>query len=326
MSFLTTLPREHYKADAFGRFDGRKDAFDLGNARAMAWACQLAYETDDPRKVNDVATTWGLTVPAGGIVSEEIVTPLPKASTQAIVCDRADAIIVAFAGTDPLVVADWISDFDIGRTTPGIANGFFVAAQAAAKTIDAALSGFAADKPIFVTGHSLGGALAAIGAESIQAARPGRVRAVYTFGMPRTGNSVFAARYNQALGSQTFRLVHGIDVVPTVAPSFLGFRHVGRLLRCASRGTFDAKLLAALDGPAADEPAFEKGISAQLKGLLHGSMSGVMPITGRLKVLSALMLGVQTGGVRSDPGGLIIELLPPPLRDHMPDRYIQATS
>jgi hypothetical protein len=26
----------------------------------------------------------------------------------------------------------------------------------------------------------------------------------------------------------------------------------------------------------------------------------------------------------TDPGGIVIELLPPRLRDHMPDRYISA--
>jgi hypothetical protein len=30
--------------------------------------------------------------------------------------------------------------------------------------------------------------------------------------------------------------------------------------------------------------------------------------------------------MRTDPGGLVIELLPPPLRDHMPDRYIEAAT
>jgi hypothetical protein len=28
--------------------------------------------------------------------------------------------------------------------------------------------------------------------------------------------------------------------------------------------------------------------------------------------------------MRTDPGGILIEMLPPRLRDHMPDRYIGA--
>ena len=40
---------------------------------------------------------------------------------------------------------------------------------------------------------------------------------------------------------------------------------------------------------------------------------------------TALALGIGSTGMRADPGGLVIELLRPPLRDHMPDRYIEAT-
>jgi hypothetical protein len=32
--------------------------------------------------------------------------------------------------------------------------------------------------------------------------------------------------------------------------------------------------------------------------------------------------GAGPAGVRTDVAGLVIELLPPRLRDHMPDRYI----
>jgi len=324
MSFLTKLPRKHYEANAFERFDGNLERFDLGIARAMAWACQLAYETDDAAKVASIAEAWEIAIPPGGIISEEILTPLPKASTQAILGDRADAIIIAFAGTDPLVVADWISDFDIAITASGTANGFVVAAQAAAAKIDAVLSTLPADKPIFVTGHSLGGALAVLEAQRFDAAHSARVRAVYTFGMPRTGSAAFAARYDQVLGARTYRLVHGHDLVPTVAPSRFGFRHVGRHLHCARQGKFDAKSLAAVAG--SDEPQFVQGVANELNDLLHGSLSGVMSMAERLKVIAALTLGVRPGGMRSDPGALMIELLPPTLRDHMPDRYIAAAS
>ena len=50
-----------------------------------------------------------------------------------------------------------------------------------------------------------------------------------------------------------------------------------------------------------------------------------MSITARLKIVAALALGTGPSGMRGDPGGLLIELLPPPLRDHMPDRYVEAT-
>jgi hypothetical protein len=323
MSFLTRLPRGLYSKNAFDAFDGASQSFNLGTAHAMAWACQLAYETNDPAKIKGICPSWGIADPTGGILSEEVVTALPKARTQAIVCDRGDATIITFAGTDPPELADWISNFDIGITRGGAAHGFAVAAQAVESKIDKLLANDPADKPIFVTGHSLGGALAVLSAAAIEAARPNRVRAVYTFGMPRPGRADFATTYNPTLGERTYRLVHGDDVVPTVAPSVLGFQHVGRHLHCARQGKFQAHALAPLMPPS-DEPQFKKGISTQLKDLLHGSLSNIMPTQARA-ALAGLLLGTGGGGLRTDAGGVIIELLPPPLRDHMPDRYIAAT-
>jgi hypothetical protein len=38
---------------------------------------------------------------------------------------------------------------------------------------------------------------------------------------------------------------------------------------------------------------------------------------------SSMQLGVRPGK-RTDPGGILIELLPLRIRDHMPDRYCRA--
>ncbi|MBI3435693.1 MAG: lipase family protein [Proteobacteria bacterium] len=328
MSFLTKLPRERYPSDAFSRFDPARDGFDRGTALALAWMSQLAYETDEPAKVAAIAQAWGMTIPPGAIVSEEVATPLPQASTQAVVALGAPATVIAFAGTDPLVLANWVTDFDIGMTTSGTANGFAVAAQAAWPKIRALLpntvpaANAASAPPIFVTGHSLGGALAVLTAEKIDQQFPGAVRAVYTYGMPRAGNAAFASAYNQALGARTLRLAHGDDVVPTVAPSMLGFHHVGRYLHCERGGKFDAAALT--PGFDSDAPQFVRGVSKQLKGMLLGPLSNVISMTARLKLVAALALGRGPSGMRTDAGGLVIELLPPPLRDHMPDRYIEA--
>src|SRR4051794_21223008 len=61
MSFLTTLPRERYSPAAFDQFDAASGDFKLGTAKAMAWACQLAYETADPGKIDSIADSWKCT-------------------------------------------------------------------------------------------------------------------------------------------------------------------------------------------------------------------------------------------------------------------------
>jgi hypothetical protein len=79
----------------------------------------------------------------------------------------------------------------------------------------AELTSAATRKPLFITGHSLGGALAILCAQLLE--RNGiTAQAVYTFGQPRVGDCKYAAAYNALLGAKTFRLVYENDLVPHV--------------------------------------------------------------------------------------------------------------
>jgi hypothetical protein len=97
--------------------------------------------------------------------------------------------------------------------------------------------------------------------------------------------------------------MHGEDIVATVPPSALGFRHVGRLLRCARAGKFAG-------GPEAspsDEPPF-------IPSLVAGLRQGVLDLcAGRLQPT-----------FRDDALGRLSGLLVPPIADHLPDRYCHA--
>ena len=69
-------------------------------------------------------------------------------------------------------------------------------------------------KPIFVTGHSLGGALATLAAYRLQ--RAGfPVRAVYLHAAPKVGDAAFSAEY-ASRRIPTFRTEHWRDLVPTL--------------------------------------------------------------------------------------------------------------
>lgn len=101
--------------------------------------------------------------------------------------ERADAVILAFAGTDPGVWQNLLTDFTpLPQDGSDIHNGFRVAAKAARQDIAKAIAlSNGTGKPLFITGHSLGAALAALAAQQASAAsaKPG---AVYGFGMPRS--------------------------------------------------------------------------------------------------------------------------------------------
>jgi alpha-beta hydrolase superfamily lysophospholipase len=87
------------------------------------------------------------------------------------------------------------------------------------------------DEPLFLTGHSLGGALATLAASRWPA------RACYTFGAPRVGDGAFA----RTLRAPLYRVVNGQDVVPRVPPAsdLLGFADAGELHQLGAAAASD---------------------------------------------------------------------------------------
>lgn len=71
---------------------------------------------------------------------------------------------------------------------------------------------------VFVTGHSLGGALATLCAVSLSEAGPAPT--LYTFGSPRVGGRAFAWHANRQLADRHFRVTHNHDIVPWVPVVF----------------------------------------------------------------------------------------------------------
>lgn len=228
MSFLTEFPEEFYARDALGGFDPA-GPFSLGTARAMMWLSQLAYEGSQG-KIDKIRQLWKLD--SALMVPGAISTHVGILGTAAIVAARPDAVIIAFGGTDPIRVANWITDFAVDLPPRDTHSGFQDATDAIwskLSSIIAALRSSGNVGPLFLTGHSLGGALAVLTAE--KAAQNERVAGIYTFGMPRVGRAGFTARY-ASLTDRTFRLHFGQDIVPAVPMPEQGFRHVGLYLHC----------------------------------------------------------------------------------------------
>ncbi|ATY63587.1 lipase precursor [Cordyceps militaris] len=78
---------------------------------------------------------------------------------------------------------------------------------------------------LVVTGHSLGGAVAALGGAYLR--RAGFAADVYTFGAPRVGNDVFSTFSGAQPGGGLFRMTHTDDPVPRLPPMIFGYRHGG---------------------------------------------------------------------------------------------------
>lgn len=86
---------------------------------------------------------------------------------------------------------------------------------------------------IWITGHSLGGALA-----TLFASRFNNTQGVYTFGSPRVGNEVFKKNFEVKI----YRIVNNDDIVPRV-PLPIRYVHVGELKFIDSDGIIRDKII-----------------------------------------------------------------------------------
>ena len=312
MSFLVEMDRDRYPADALGsfaadKFDPSSGAAILGAGRAMMWLSQLAYETANPQKISGpggILPAWGLAQRV--LIDNPPDTALPLKTACAVVAGGRGATIVAFAGTDPLKINDWITDFDAFPSTAGIQTGFANAVDRIWPRLRAAIANPpAAERAVFFTGHSLGGALAIVAAERAMRELGVKATAVLTFGSPRPGDAQFASAYSPALGNATYRFVHGTDLVPTVGPSFVGFRHVGNFIHCASGGRFDAATPMLPHGN--DMPEFFDSGFKSVVVVVRRAFDG------------QLLAPLGSGAL-----GTFLGLLPQQIRDHVPPSYFGA--
>ncbi|KAK9087589.1 hypothetical protein Syun_029983 [Stephania yunnanensis] len=95
---------------------------------------------------------------------------------------------------------------------------------------------------IYVTGHSLGGALATLLALELSSSLMARHGAIfvtmYNFGSPRVGNKRFVEIYNKKV-KDSWRIVNHRDIIPTV-PRLMGYCHVARPVYLAAGELRDA--------------------------------------------------------------------------------------
>lgn len=161
--------------------------------------------------------------------------------TQGFVVHNEDAILVAFRGTQPGRPMDWFVDFQAihqswDHKTGTVHGGFYDALKAiwgaalpdGRRILPERLRG-RGNRTVWITGHSLGGALAELCAAQAALVEDIPVQGVYTFGQPRVGNNTFAKTMNEALGSRIHRFVNDRDIVPRVPLFSMQFCHYGNL-------------------------------------------------------------------------------------------------
>lgn len=163
----------------------------------------------------------------------ELLEVIDVAETQGFVCRRSVAteppyVVIAFRGTEKKV-QDWLTDANCipedvgngGKVHRGFLKALTGNRDASERTVkDIVESALASGKgqdaqgkrlPVFMTGHSLGGALAVLTTVLVA---PDVDGACYTYGGPRVANYEFFRRVK----TPVYRVVNCADAVPRVPP------------------------------------------------------------------------------------------------------------
>jgi triacylglycerol lipase len=208
-------------------FEPQAAALSLRNARFLGEAAAVAYESEEACR--KWAVDHGM---------DEDFAFFSRADTEGFVAQNAQAIIVAFRGTQPNRPMDWLSDLNTlqvnwDHPVGKVHHGFYAALRAiwgqafGSKEILPQRLLDRGSRTVWVTGHSLGGALAELCAAQSFFVHHVPVQGVYTFGQPRVGTEQFAEALQAAIGPRIFRFVNDRDIVPRVPLFGMGFRHYG---------------------------------------------------------------------------------------------------
>ena len=182
-------------------------------------------------------------------------------------CRPLGLTVVAIRGTVDNIVRDWLIDFEAWQTPfepsaefagAKVHSGFdgswkrlrsgLIAALARAKLREPSF-------PVAITGHSLGGGIAALASAELLVGSGGDIATAsdddgtrqpplyYTMGEPRVGNPTFAAAHGRAFataGGRAHRVVNRRDIVPHLPPRKLvnlSYHHIGTEVWLAPNGS-----------------------------------------------------------------------------------------
>jgi len=188
-------------------------AYDNSLALRLAGACQLAYDQ----------LAGALVPPAGYVVSATLTAEVvDKPEPIGFLMTSVNDSILAFRGTDSFL--DWLADANYPQTAfpflagAGLAHqGFIKVNQSCRAQVVAAVNQAPSALPLYVTGHSLGGALATLAALDIASNTPFTNPVLYSIASPRVGDPSFAECFD-AVVATCWRILNTLDLVPLLPP------------------------------------------------------------------------------------------------------------
>jgi triacylglycerol lipase len=198
----------------------RRSVIPEETALFLAQCCQLTYEQQEQNGSFSIPETYQL-------VKAFKARSFGMEEWFGFILESPVAIVVAFRGTKSDV--DWISDlrysqvpYQYVKNAGNVHSGFMGVYQSCRDGLIGTLRNFSPSKPIFITGHSLGAALATLHSLDVSINLANRTIVMVNFASPRVGDPTFAYQYKQYI-PYSVRYVNSVDLVPFLPPRKIYF-------------------------------------------------------------------------------------------------------
>jgi len=219
------------------------------------------YSYADLATVATMASRLGLDAHACVRISQTVDAMFVFSTAYLVQSSCGRVVVLSYRGTEPAELGNWLGNADVGSESsllsvgegvdaPRIHAGFYLNVRATwwavMEELARAVQGRslldpaqAVERPLealYVTGHSLGGAMAVLFALAVESDRTrraiaDRLRAVYTFGQPMTACAPLPPWVGE-VGRKVIRHVRPRDPVPCLPPAQWGpFVHIGQEFR-----------------------------------------------------------------------------------------------
>jgi len=192
-------------------------SFEMENASlflAASWIAHRLSESDRTRQLR----SWGF--------NRARDLPKDESGARGYIADHGDYLLIVFRGSES--ATDYKSNSAFYQSpapdylkVPGgwIHDGMKATYNRFREVLLTSYQAFGGkDKPIYITGHSLGGSLAVLAALDF-ANQGANIGSIYTFGQPKIGNPAFGNRIQTLFKESFHRINVESDITPRVPPA-----------------------------------------------------------------------------------------------------------
>jgi triacylglycerol lipase len=211
---------------AYQRFEDFKNNKPWKLKDGYTLVCEVSYRTVLSFDANDDGSGQTAidremaTVAATDPVSFGLEEMIYKDVPMGFVATKDKTAYLVFRGT--VTPREWIFDANIkmqayrltnfGKVSDGFQNIYRRCRESFIKPLD----GLDSDFPLFISGHSLGGALSLLSLPDVIQSTHFKSPTLYNFGCPRVGDAIFGRAYDSLPDQKTFRVVNTSDLVTSI--------------------------------------------------------------------------------------------------------------